>query len=336
MLNFTQLKQQFLQDIDSLESLENLEDLRLFYMGKKGLIKKLFHEILAAPPKERKELTQKFNEFKKYVEEVFLQSFEIIRKKEIGKKINEEWVDLSLPGIALERGSLHPLTHIQRKCLEVLSLLGFQFSDGPEVETPYHNFDALNIPEHHPARDQQDTFWLEKGLLLRSHTSTVQIRKLKEEKILPIKIVSPGRVYRNETVDASHLACFHQFEALWVDKEVKFSHLKGTIDFLIKHIFHEEWEHRFKPKFYPYTEPSIGVDIRKKGENTEWLTILGAGMIHPNVFRHTGHDPNHISGFAFGLGISRMATLAHGVTNMKSLYESDLRVHQALSRKEYM
>lgn len=336
MLTTEQLKIQFQQEISSVHTLEKLEELRLFYMGKKGLLKNLFLNNSSIQGSDLRERMQTLNKFKSYVEAVLSQTEELIKKKEIEKKIKQEQVDLSLPGTLLEQGSLHPLTNMQRRCLDVLSVLGFQFTDGPEVETPYNNFDALNIPEHHPARDHQDTFWLEENLLLRSHTSTVQVRKLKAEKNLPIKIVSPGRVYRNETVDATHLACFHQFEGLWVDTDVKFSYLKGTIDFLIKNLFEDAWEYRYKPKFYPYTEPSFGVDIRKKGDESEWITILGAGMVHPNVFLHTGHDPNHIRGFAFGLGVSRMVTLAHGIKSMKSLYESDLRVHQMLSKKSYM
>lgn len=182
----------------------------------------------------------------------------------------------------------------------------------------------------------QDTFWLDGGLLLRSHTSTVQIRVLENQKDLPIRIASPGKVYRNEAVDATHLACFHQFEGLWVDADVKFSHLKGTMEFIIKNIFGDDWEYRFKPKFYPYTEPSIGVDIRSKTTERNWVTILGAGMVHPTVFKMTGHDPNTVSGFAFGLGISRIVAMAHHVSDLKSLYESDLRVHQGLARKKYV
>ena len=199
--------------------------------------------------------------------------------------------------------------------------------------------DALNIPEHHPARDMQDTFWLQDNFLLRSHTSTVQIRALEAAKAegrdLPLKIVAPGRVYRNETVDATHLACFHQFEGLWVDHDVTFSELKAVLEFTVREIFGDDWELRFKPKFYPYTEPSIGIDIRLKDQDGQgagkWLTILGAGMVHEHVFENTGFDPKTTKGFAFGLGVSRIVAMAYGVESMRSLYESDLRVHQRLS-----
>lgn len=328
-----QLIEQFSQELSKISSLKDLEQLRLVYIGKNGLVKSLFNSIKSIPDNERKEYLESINECKKFVEDSLEQTFKRINNQDVERRIAQEWSDLSLPSTTQSAGALHPLTLIQRKCMQVLFLLGFKYVDGPEIETPYHNFDALNIPEHHPARDAQDTFWLNDKLLLRSHTSTVQIRVLENEKQFPIKVISSGRVYRNETVDATHLACFHQFEGLWVDKGIKFSHLKGTIKFLLDYIFGEQWEYRFKPKYYPYTEPSLGVDIRLKGSNSEWLTILGAGMIHPNVLISTGHDPKTVSGFAFGLGISRMVTMANGINNMKSLYEGDLRVHQAISKK---
>lgn len=335
MRDISALQIEFSSSIEQVNSIEQLEKIRVFYLGKKGVVKDLFTEIKLIHDSNRVAYSQKLNSFKQYIESTLQATECILQKKEIDRKIKDEWVDLSLPGTLNQRGALHPLTKIERNCLNVLNMLGFEFVDGPEVETPFHNFDALNIPEHHPARDMQDTFWLDNQLLLRSHTSTVQVRVLENEKKLPVKIASPGRVYRNEAVDATHLACFHQFEGLWVDEGVKFSHLKGILEFIIKNIFGGEWDYRFKPKFYPYTEPSIGVDIRSKTKDAKWITVLGAGMVHPNVFKFTGHDPEKVSGFAFGLGISRMVTMAHKVENMKSLYEGDLRVHQNLARKIY-
>jgi phenylalanyl-tRNA synthetase alpha chain len=234
---------------------------------------------------------------------------------------------------------------VERRCLEVLRQLGFEVANGPEVEHPYYNFDALNIPEHHPARDMQDTFWVQGGLLLRSHTTTVQARILEANRekgasALPIRIASMGRVYRNEAVDATHLAMFHQLEGLWVDRGLTFAHLKGVLDFVARSLFGDR-KVRFKPKFYPYTEPSVGVDLAcgvcgGKGceacHGAGWVTILGAGMVHPKVFKEFGFDPNEVSGIAFGLGTTRMAAQWSGVTRPKSMYESDLRVHDALSR----
>ncbi|GAB2590832.1 phenylalanine--tRNA ligase subunit alpha [Spirosoma areae] len=333
MYDINSLKIKFTSAIQEVDSIRSLEALQLSYLGKKGIIKDLFSGMKALSDKERVAYAQQLNAVKQYIEQTLQDVEQGLKKKEIDSRIQDEWVDISLPGIINQRGALHPLTIIERKCLSVLNMLGFEFVDGPEVENAFYNFDALNIPEHHPARDMQDTFWLDQGLLLRSHTSTVQIRVLEKQKELPIRVASPGRVYRNETVDATHLESFHQFEGLWADKDVKFSHLKGTLEFIIKNIFGADWDYRFKPKFYPYTEPSIGVDIRSKAKDEKWITILGAGMVHPNVFRFTGHDPNKVSGFAFGLGISRMVAMAHKVDDMKSLYESDLRVHHGLARK---
>jgi len=335
MKSVDELKEEFAAALEQADSSDLLEALRLTYMGKKGVLKSLFEEMKGLSTERRQIVAPELNSLKSFIETALQTTSTDIGRRETTDRINSEWLDLSLPSTATERGSLHPLTVIERRCLDVLSLLGFTFVDGPEVETPFNNFDALNIPEHHPARDMQDTFWLENNLLLRSHTSTVQIRTLLSQKELPICIASPGRVYRNEAVDATHLACFHQFEGMWVDTDIKFSHCKGTIEFIIAKIFGDDWDYRFKPKFYPYTEPSIGVDVRRKNGDGKWLTILGAGMVHPNVFRATGHDPERVSGFAFGLGISRMVSVAHTVANMKSLYEGDLRVHRSLARKEY-
>lgn len=334
----------FMQTLDNTNDLKSLESLRVATLGKKGWVKKSFDLVKKAAPDERKTVAQTLNELKASVEKALDVAENRIATEVIQKQVESEWVDWTMPGTLGEKGALHPLTVIERNCIEVLQMLGFEVAEGPEVETPFHNFDALNIPEHHPARDMQDTFWLEKGLLLRSHTSTVQIRALEEAKSqgrdLPLKIVAPGRVYRNETVDATHLACFHQFEGLWVDHDVTFAELKAVLQFMVEKIFGDAWEMRIKPKFYPYTEPSIGIDIRlrempqghpSQGQPGKWLTILGAGMVHEHVFTNTGYDPKNTKGFAFGLGVSRMVALAYGVDSMRSLYESDLRVHQRLS-----
>jgi phenylalanyl-tRNA synthetase alpha chain len=227
--------------------------------------------------------------------------------------------------------------------MDVLRRLGFQMVDGPEVDSPFYNFDALNIPEHHPARDMQDTFWLDGDprLLLRSHTTTIQARVLEKRPELPVRIAAVGRVYRNEAVDATHLAMFHQFEGIWVDKGLTFAHLKGTLAFVARSLFGESRRVRFKPKFYPYTEPSIGVDVScgvcggvgcSACHGAGWVTILGAGMVHPKLFLQFGYDPDEVSGIAFGFGTTRMASQWSGVHKVRSLYEPDLRVLHALHR----
>jgi len=319
------------QELQCVAELAECDGLRQRFLGKKGLIKGLFANAKNIESSQRKAFIAEINAAKAFVESSLTEKADQLAQKELNERLETESIDISLPGTVGEKGARHPLTRIERRCLEILASLGFTVADGPEVETPYHNFDALNIPEHHPARDLQDTFWLDNGLLLRSHTSTVQIRVLEQCESFPVKIVSPGKVYRNESVDATHLACFHQFEGMWIDKNIGFPYLKGTLEYVINEIYGDEWEHRFKPKYYPYTEPSIGMDIRHKSKATGWITILGAGMVHPNVIRQTGHDPSVYQGFAFGLGISRMVAMAYHVENMKSLYEGDLRVHRALS-----
>lgn len=332
-------KAAFLAVLDETTDLKSLEAAKVAALGKKGWVKQSFDLVKQAAPAEKKALAQSLNDLKTSVEAVLEAAEQRIAVAQIQAQVEAEWVDWSMPGTLASKGALHPLTIIERRCIEVLQMLGFEVAEGPEVETPFHNFDALNIPEHHPARDMQDTFWLDNNFLLRSHTSTVQIRALEqakaEAKPLPLKIIAPGRVYRNETVDATHLACFHQFEGLWVDHDVTFAELKAVLSFTVQKIFGDDWALRFKPKFYPYTEPSIGIDIRLKdkgqGKPGPWLTILGAGMVHEHVFKNTGYDPATTKGFAFGLGISRIVAMAYGVESMRSLYESDLRVHQRLS-----
>jgi phenylalanyl-tRNA synthetase alpha chain len=259
------------------------------------------------------------------------------------RAIEAEWQDLTLPGIANERGATHPLTQVHKKAMDVMRRLGFTLAEGPEIETPYYNFDALNIPENHPARDMQDTFWLPENHLLRSHTTTVQARVLEQHPKLPIKVVAAGRVYRNEAVDATHLAMFHQFEGIWVEEGLTYGDLKGTLTEIAKSIYGEGHEFRFKPKYYPYTEPSVGMDMQctvcfAKDENCPacrgagWITILGSGMIHPKVFIEFGYDHTKLSGIAFGIGTTRIAAQAAGMTALKPLYEQDLRVHRGIHR----
>lgn len=332
-----EVKEGFDLRMDKISDLPVLEAARIEYSGNKGIIKNLFNRLKDIQDlEEKKTVADELNKLKNDVEESLKSRKQTIEKAEITKKIQLEEVDLSLPGLIEKRGNRHPLSQIEKDCLDILRLIGFEYVEGPEVETPFNNFDALNIPLHHPARDLQDTFWLENNLLLRSHTTTVQARILKERKELPIKIVSPGRAYRNEAVDATHLASFHQFEGLYVDKDVKFTELKGCIEFVIKEIFGSGWAVRFKPKFYPYTEPSIGIDICERSKDTNWLTIGGAGMVHPEVFRKLNHDPEKVSGFAFGLGISRMVTIMHNLSHIKTLYEADLRVHKNVARKNFI
>ncbi|MCB9760591.1 MAG: phenylalanine--tRNA ligase subunit alpha [Alphaproteobacteria bacterium] len=323
-----------------------LEALRRDYLGKKSPIKLALKGLRAVSAEDRPKVAQAIQAAQKQVEDELTAAREAVEARALAKRLDAEWMDLTMPGLATPRGARHPLTVVEDRVMAVMRQLGFALQDGPEVEHPYYNFDALNIPEHHPARDMQDTFWVDGGYVLRTHTTSVQARLLESRPALPVRVVSMGRVYRNEAVDATHTAMFHQFEGIWVDRGLTFAHLKGTLAFIARALYGDR-PIRFKPKFYPYTEPSVGVDIqcgacagagRVDGHGCEachgagWVTILGSGMIHPKVFLEFGYDPAEVSGIAFGLGTTRMASQWAGVEKARKLYEQDLRVHQTLHR----
>lgn len=336
--NAEALLAQFRSALSQAESPESVDEVRRAWTGKTSPFKEALKSLKDLPADEKPGFAKAFNDAVALATAELDAYKAIIEARAGAQRLDAEWIDASMPGTAPARGAKHPLTHVEERCMAVLRRLGFALVDGPEVEDAYHNFDALNIPEHHPARDMQDTFWVTGGLLLRSHTTTVQARVLAAHPPLPIRVASMGRVYRNEAVDATHLAMFHQFEGIWVDRGLSFAHLKGILAFVAKALYGDR-RVRFKPKFYPYTEPSVGVDLacgNCDGAGCEachgagWVTILGAGMIHPNVFREFGYDPTEVSGIAFGLGTTRMAAQSAGVVKVKSLYETDLRVHAAL------
>lgn len=322
---------------------EAVQEIRTKYLGKKSYVKTALKSLGSMPAEERASFAQRVNAAQSGFEEQLIAAAARIAEAAVAKQIEAEWQDLTMPGIAQERGSVHPLTTVHEKAMAVMRRLGFQMAEGPDIESPYYNFDALNIPENHPARDMQDTFWLPNNMLLRSHTTTVQARVLEQHPPLPIKVVAAGRVYRNEAVDATHLAMFHQFEGIWVEEGLSFGDLKGTLTEIAKSIYGEDHKFRFKPKYYPYTEPSVGMDMQctvclAKSESCPtcrgagWITILGSGMIHPKVFIEFGYDHTKLSGIAFGIGTTRIAAQASGITALKPLYEQDLRVHRGIHR----
>ncbi len=330
----------FRTELDAVSDPKALDELRRKHTGKKSPLKLAFKDLREVPADQRSEVAAALNSARDQIETEVAAAVERVEQQAIADALNREWTDMTMPGVGTERGARHPLTVVERECLELLRRLGFSLVDGPEVETAFYNFDALNIPEHHPARDMQDTFWVKGGNLLRSHTTTVQARVLESRPSLPIRVASAGRVYRNEAVDATHLAMFHQLEGIWVDKGLTFAHLKGLLGFIARSLYGDERPIRFKPKFYPYTEPSIGVDLQcgscagagcESCHGAGWVTILGAGMVHPKVFAQFGYDPAKVSGIAFGLGTTRMAGQWTGVKKIRSLYETDLRVHRALT-----
>ena len=338
------LLEELAKDIKECKTIQDIDLVKSKYLGKKSILKREYDKMKTLSSEERQEYGKQLNEVKKEIETDIAIAKKNIEIQTIEDKLHSEYLDMSLPGYAQQLGGLHPLSILENKCNYRLKQLGFSVVEGPEVEDEYHNFDALNIPKHHPARDAQDTFWVDGGLLLRSHTTTVQTRVLEAQRDgkLPIKIISPGRVYRNEALDATHLACFHQYEGLWVGENVKLSHLKGTLEYLLKAIYGNERKIRFKPKFYPYTEPSLGADVSCKSCNgagcpacrgAGWVTVVGAGMVHPKVFKELGFDPEKVSGFAFGFGLSRMASQLYNV-KMRDLYGMNLQVFKNIKGKE--
>ncbi len=331
----------FRADLAAVADGTGLDQVRRTHAGKASPLKAALKELREVPSDERPAVAAALNAAAEIVDAELASAQIRVERAAMSARLAAEWQDMTLPGVGTPRGARHPVAEVEARCLAVLRRLGFTWEDGPEVEHPFYNFDALNIPEHHPARDMQDTFWVTGGLLLRSHTTTVQARVLEARPPLPIRVASMGRVYRNEAVDATHLAMFHQLEGIWVDKGLTFAHLKGTLSFVAKALFGEERRVRFKPKFYPYTEPSVGVDVScvvcdgagcEACHGAGWVTILGAGMVHPKVFTSFGYDPNEVSGIAFGLGTTRMAAQWTGISKVRSLYEPDLRTLHALHR----
>ncbi len=319
-----------------------VEEVRRRHLGKKAPVREALSQLRTLAPEDRPAFARDVQQTLARMESEVESKAQAIESAALDARLAVEAVDTTLPPIEPPAGGRHPVTLVERRCEAVLRQLGFEVVDGPEVEHPWFNFDALNIPEHHPARDLQDTFWVEGGWLLRSHTTTIQARILASTPKPPIRVMARGRVYRNEAVDATHLAMFHQFEGIWLEEGLTFAHLQGVLNFVARSLYGDH-PTRFKPKFYPYTEPSVGVDLAcvtcgGRGGSCEschgsgWVTILGAGMIHPKVLRGFGYDPQVVSGIAFGLGTTRMAAQWAGVARIKSLYETDLRVHAALDR----
>jgi phenylalanyl-tRNA synthetase alpha chain len=338
---------QFEADLANAGSSKALDDVRRAHTGKKSPLKALLGRVKDLDPADRPAFARDVNDAQAAIEQSLDERQAALAARELEAQLAREWADLTLPGLAARRGARHPLTEVESRCVAMLRQLGFEVKDGPEVELPYFNFDALNIPEHHPARDMQDTFYVgdaegregPKGpLVLRTHTTSIQARVLAERPPLPVRVIAPGRVYRNEAVDASHLACFHQFDCIWVDQGLTFAHLKALLTFVCDSIYGVRSRLRFKPKYYPYTEPSVGVDLAREVRHadgrveTVWVTILGAGMVHPKVLHGFGYDPESVSGIAFGLGTTRMAAERHGVPYLKALYEGDLRLLHGLHR----
>ena len=311
----------------------DLESIRIRYLGKKGELTAVLRGMGALSAEERPSVGQMANEVRADIETALAEKVRAEKELQLAKKLAEEKIDVTFPASSSRVGHLHPLTQVQRTIEDIFIGMGFSIVEGPEVEYDYYNFQALNIPENHPARDTQDTFYITDNILLRSQTSPVQVRTMEKQKP-PIRIISPGRVYRSDAVDSTHSPLFHQIEGLVVDKGITMGDLKGMLETFAKTLFGEDARLRFRPHHFPFTEPSAEVDVScfvcgGKGcrvcKNEGWIEILGAGMVHPYVLENCGIDPNVYSGFAFGLGVERIAMKQYGIDDMRLLYENDVR-----------
>ena len=309
------------EKIKSAESTEELNKIRVEFLGKKGKVSLLMKKIKEISPEERKEYGKAVNELKKAIESLISERIDELKVLEKKKLFEKMWVDVTIPGARRKTGHEHPVMRIWREMEDIFVSMGYEVVEGPEIEDTWHNFDALNTPEWHPARDEHDSFYFSDDLLLRTHTSPVQIRTMLSRKP-PIAIVSPGKVYRRD-YDATHLPVFHQLEGLYVDKNVSVGHLKFTLSEFARRMFGEGTRIRLRPSFFPFTEPSFEVDVYLEGYG--WLEILGAGMVDPEVFKNVGYDPEEWSGFAFGMGIDRIAMLKYKITDIRELVKNDAR-----------
>ena len=323
MQNLKEITEQARAALDELHNkgLDALEAFRVEYFGKKGHFTQLMQGLRDVAAEERPVIGAKINEAKQAVLDILNAKKEEFEQAALNAELEKEKVDVSLPGRKVEIGGLHPVTITIERVTKFFSELGFSVESGPEIESDYYNFDALNIPKHHPARADHDTFWFNPELLLRTQTSGVQIRTM-EKKQPPIRIMAPGRVYRND-YDQTHTPMFHQIELLYVDKNANFTELKGLLHDFLRAFFEEDLQVRFRPSYFPFTEPSAEVDVM--GKNGKWLEVLGCGMVHPNVLRNVGIDPNEYSGFAVGMGVERLTMLRYNVTDLRAFFENDLR-----------
>lgn len=307
--------------IEKAQDVAALDSVRVEFLGKKGHLTLQMSTLRDLPAEERPAAGAVINQAKQQVQNSLNIRKEQLENTILNARLAAEKIDISLPGRQIEHGSLHPVTRTIDRIEEFFAELGFSVVSGPEIEDDYHNFDALNIPAHHPARGSHDTFWFDTTRLLRTQTSGVQIRTMKGKQP-PIRIIAPGRVYRND-YDQTHTPMFHQTEGLIVDKNISFTNLKGTLHDFLNHFFEEKTCVRFRPSYFPFTEPSAEVDVMDK--NGKWLEVLGCGMVHPNVLRNVGIDPDLYSGFAFGMGMERLTMLRYGVTDLRAFFENDLR-----------
>ena len=328
------LEEEVLKALETVTTVEGLKELKVQYLGKKGSLTEILRGMGALSPEERPVIGQMVNEIRGKLDNVISAKESELEKKELASKLANEKVDITMPGRKPQAGHLHPVTLTLREMKKVFMRMGFDVMEGPEIENDYFNFEALNLPKDHPARDMQDTFYITEEFLLRTQTSPIQARTMQAQKNnAPIRMIAPGTVYRCD-YDATHSPMFHQVEGLVIDKNISLADLKGTLEVFCKEMFGSNVKIRLRPSFFPFTEPSAEVDIScvicgGKGcrvcKNSGWLEILGSGMVHPNVLTMSGYDPTKVSGFAFGLGVERIAMLKYGIDDLRLFFENDLR-----------
>jgi phenylalanyl-tRNA synthetase alpha chain len=313
-----------LAQVEAADTLEALESARVSLLGKSGAVTEQLKLLGKLPPEQRKAQGERINVVKERLQNAIAARKATLEEAAFAQRLSGERIDVTMPGRGVERGTLHPVTRTLERIVAIFGRLGYRLAEGPEIEDDYHNFEALNFPPHHPARAMHDTFYLPDGRLLRTHTSPVQIRAMKSSRP-PLRVISAGKVYRSDS-DQTHSPMFHQVEGLLVDETSSFADLKGTLAQFVSAFFERDFEMRFRPSYFPFTEPSAEVDIRwQKADGGEsWLEVLGCGMVHPNVLRECGIDPERYTGFAFGLGVERFAMLRYGVTDLRAFFENDL------------
>lgn len=340
MDKFEELRQKVNRELNEIKSTRLLGDLKARFMGKNGEITALLRGMKDVPNNLKAEFGKKINDLKQDVESFIENRERILKEEELNKRYEEEAVDVTLPGKTCAVGGLHPLSIVKNQIIDAFTGLGFEIFEGPEIDTDYYCFQALNIPKDHPARDMQDTFYFNNGILLRPHTSPGQVRTM-ENKKPPIKVLSPGRVYRADD-DASHSPMFHQIEGLVIDKGVSLCDLKGLLDDFVKTVFDSDTKTRFRPSYFPFTEPSVEVDVtcckcHGKGcglcKGTGWIEILGAGVVNRKVLEMSGIDPDIYSGLAFGLGIERITMIKYGISDIRTLFENNVKFLKQFNRR---
>jgi len=328
-----QLQKTALESLEKVSDLKELESLRVSLLGKKGELTGILKTMGSLPAEERPAAGQLVNNARAFIEGRLEEFKTTLAAKERRKKIEEEAIDVTIPGRTKTLGGLHPLTKVKSELIDIFIGMGYEIVEGPDIETYYYNFDALNIPEDHPARDEQDTFYIDGGFALRTATSPVQVRVMEQGK-LPIRMVAPGRVFRSDEVDATHSPVFHQMEGLVVGKDITMGNLKAALENFSKALFGENIKVRFRPHYFPFTEPSAEMDVSCfacggegcricKGEG--WIELLGCGMVHPRVLKMSGIDPDVYSGYAFGMGLERTAMMKYGIADMRLMYENDVK-----------